>query len=147
MKIALTATTMLAAALAGCHGQGSMQGKSPTVKEVLGFSLPSYVVRSEFSVERGMDLLAYLKVEVPQEKLNSFLEISPLFPTPDPARSEPIRFASYNTTQKWWTPGELATPSYGSKEGRRDKWTTSSYLAVSCSAVTCLLYFIYMEEA
>jgi hypothetical protein len=61
-------------------------------------------------------------------------------------REEPIRFASYNTGQPWWTPAELESPAYGSKTGRRDKWQTSSFVAVERQGDRTLVYFMYFEE-
>jgi hypothetical protein len=147
MKLHLISLLLLAALMCNCNGREPMQTKPATVQDVLGFSLPSYAAHPQFFVEKAMDLLTYLKLEIPSDQLDHFLSISAIFPTLDPALKEPARFDSYNTTQKWWTPGELTAPKYGTKTGRRDKWRTSSFLAASCGNTTCLIYFMYFEES
>ena len=125
----------------------TMSTKPSSIKEVLGFELPEYVTTSQFHSESGMGLIAYLKCTIPSEKLDAFLQHSPMFPDSVTIVEEPIRFASYNTKSSWWSPSELKAPVYGSKIGQRDKWRTSSYLAADEDGKgRILIYFLYIEE-
>jgi hypothetical protein len=141
------AALLLAGVICACNdGRETMKSSAPSTEEVLGLTLPAYAAEPHFHVERGMGLLAYLKLEIPSDKLDELLRSSPLFPDGATAAEEPIRFASYNTGQPWWTPAELESPAYGSKTGRRDKWQTSSFVAVERQGDRTLVYFMYFEE-
>jgi hypothetical protein len=146
-RLLAVAAALLAGVLWACNdGRESMKSSAPATEEVLGLTLPAYAAEPRFHVERGMGLLAYLKLEIPSDKLDELLRSSPLFPEAAMATEEPIRFAAYNTGQPWWTPAELKAPAYGSKTGRRDRWQTSSFLAVDRRGDRTLVYFMYFEE-
>lgn len=148
MKRSLRAAALLVAvSLCACNdGRESMKSSAPSTEDVLGLSLPAYVAEPRFHVERGMGQLAYLKLEVPTDRLDELLRSSPIFPETATATEEPIRFATYNTGQPWWTPSELQAPAYGSRSGRRGKWQTSSYLAADRRGDRTLVYLMYFEE-
>lgn len=148
MKRSLRAAALLVAvSLCACNdGRESMKSSAPSTEDVLGLSLPAYVAEPRFHVERGMGQLAYLKLEVPTDRLDELLRSSPIFPETATATEEPIRFATYNTGQPWWTPSELQAPTYGSRTGRNGKWQTSSYLAADRRGDRTLVYFMYFEE-
>ena len=141
------AAVLVAVFLCACNdGRESMKSSAPSIEEVLGIALPAYVAEPRFHVERGMGLLAYLKLEVPSDRLDELLRSSPIFPETGTATEEPIRFAAYNDKQPWWTPSELQAPTYGSRTGQRGKWQTSSFLAADRRGDRTLVYFMYFEE-
>jgi hypothetical protein len=147
MRSFRAAALLVAVTLCACNdGRESMKSSAPSIEDVLGFSLPAYVAEPRFHVERGMGLLAYLKLEVPSDRLDELLRSSPLFPEAATATEEPIRFAAYNAGQPWWTPSELQAPTYGARTGRRGKWQTSSFLAIDRRGDRTLVYFMYFEE-
>jgi hypothetical protein len=138
---------LLCILLGACHDEKTpMRHENATIEKVLGFSLPGYASACHFHSESAMGLFAYLKCELPSERLQDFLQTSPLLPDAVEDTAEPTPFASYNRGAPWWNPSELAAPRYGVRRGQRGTWKTSSYLAADPRQDRTIVYFLYMEE-
>jgi hypothetical protein len=129
------------------RGSREMKTNASSVRGVLGLELPPWVMGAQFHSERAMGLLAYLRCEIPADRLDEFLRSSPIFPDVPVRSTEPVRFSSYNTTSPWWKPAELHAPTYREKTGQRGRWRTSSYLATEPRGGRLLVYFMYFEES
>jgi len=93
-----------------------------------------------------MGLLAFLRCRVPTDRVHELMNSSDLFPQDAKESEEPISFASYNRSASWWRPDEIRDPLYGVRKGHRNKWRTSSYLALGAEAATTVVYLMYFEE-
>ena len=150
---------MSAATMNGCGGpretRNQLIDNRASVERRLGLALPDHTSNLFFKEYEAMNLVDFVRFDLPSQELNAFLESSPRLSHAaemrSPGHEQILGLGMPGLAPNWWQPGELPALLYGKKTGKyranSGNWNWNlDIVTAPMSGDAVRVYILYIEE-